>query len=78
MFSGLHNLHKLLKENATNVPTELANGNYGLLLMIIIPINLETLYGHEWILPNEYGSPPILVVVTLALNTKNNTHNRHK
>ena len=74
MFSGLHNLHKLLKENATNVPTELANGNYGLLLMIIIPIHLETLYGHEWIPPNDPGAPLILVTVTSTVNMNKIIH----
>ena len=77
-FSCLHNFHKLLNYNSINVPTKLTNGNYGLLPLIISPTNWETLYGHEWILPNEYGSPPILVVVTLTVNTNNIIHNHHK
>ena len=77
-FSGLHNFHKLLRYNATNVPTKLTNGNYGLLPLIISPTDWETLYGHEWIPPNDSGARPILVVVTFTLNTKNIIHSNHK
>ena len=34
-FTGLHDFHKLLKDNATNVSTKLTNINYGLLPLII-------------------------------------------
>ena len=47
IFSGLHDFHKLLKENATNVPTKITNGKYGLLPLIISPTDLENVYGHE-------------------------------
>ena len=63
-FAGHNNFHKLLKDNATNVLNELTNGNYGLLPLIIIPTNWENLYGYECILPNNPGSPSILVAVT--------------
>ena len=77
-FSGIHDFHKLLKYNATNVPTKLTNGNYGLIPLIISPTDWETLYGHEWILPNDSDARPILVLVKLTLNTKNIIHNCHK
>ena len=75
--SGLHNFHKLLKYNATNIPTELTNGKYGLLPMIISPTDWETLYGHKWILPNDPGSPPILVVVKSTASKNNIIHIHH-
>ena len=77
-FSGLHDFRKLLKYNTTNVPIKLTNGNYGLLPLIISPTDWETLYFHEWIPPNDSGSLPILVVVTLTVNTNNIIHNHHK
>ena len=36
-FTGLYDFHKLLRDNATNMPTELTNGNYALLPLIISP-----------------------------------------
>ena len=77
-FTGLHNFHELLKDNATYVPTKITNGNYGLIPLIISPTDWETLYGHEWIPPNDSGARPILVVVTFTLNTKNIIHSNHK
>ena len=73
-FAGFHNFHKLLKDNATNVPTELTNDNYGLLPLIISPTNWEMLYGHEWIPPNGPGAPPILAAGTSIVNMKNIIH----
>ena len=55
-FSGLHEFHKLLNYNATNVPIKLTNGNYGLLPLIISSTNCENLYCREWIIPNDFGS----------------------
>ena len=36
-FAGLHSFHKLFKDNATNMPTELTNVNYGIIPLIISP-----------------------------------------
>ena len=77
-FYGIHNFHKLLKDNATNVPTKLMNSNYGLLALIISPTDWETLYGHEWIPPNEPGAPPILSAGTSTVNMKNIIHIHQK
>ena len=76
-FAGLHYFHKLLKEKFTNVPTELTNGSYGLLPLIISPNDRENLYGHEWIPTNDPGAPPILAAGTSTVNTKNIIH-RHQ
>ena len=75
-FSGLHDFHKLLKYNATNVPTKLTNGNYGLIPLIIRLIDCENLYGHKWIPPNNPGAPPILAVETSTVNTNNIIHSQ--
>ena len=45
-FAGLHNFQKLLKDNTNNVTTELTNGNYGLLPLIISTTEWDTLNGH--------------------------------
>ena len=70
-FYGIHNFHKLLKDNATNVTTDLTNGNYGFFPLIISPTDWETLYGHEWITPHDPGNPPILAAEISTLKMKN-------
>ena len=77
-FARLHDFHKLLKYNATNVPTKLTNDNYGLIPMIISPTDWENLYGHEWIPPNEPGAPPNLATGTSPVNMKNIIHIHQK
>ena len=74
-FSSLHDFHTLLKDNATNVPTELTSVKYGLILLIVSPTDWEILHGHEWISPNDPGTPPILSSGTSTVNMKNITHN---
>ena len=76
-FTGLHNFHELLKDNATYVPTKITNGNYGLIPLIIRLIDCENLYGHKWIPPNDSGAPPILETITLTVNKKNIIHINH-
>ena len=73
-FSWLHNFHKLLKDNAANVPIKVTNENYDLLLLIISPTDWETLYGHKWIPSDEPGAPPTLAAGTSTVNIKNIIH----
>ena len=43
-FTDIHGTHQLIKDDFTNVPTKLTNGNYGLLTLIMDTDDLEAMY----------------------------------